>query len=158
MEILADRGRESSTSRLRSPRGSTRGCPRGVKAKERDGNIDLFSGTSDPAAAHIFPFATSKKKQFGGVAAFAPGLLGRRRGLGLSARTTAGAGQYQKGANSRLPSTAVASVTLYSPHGAAVGPCLVGSPLDKQTTRLRYSGGWADDGNLGEIDVEQDNF
>ncbi|KAK3899180.1 hypothetical protein C8A05DRAFT_46684 [Staphylotrichum tortipilum] len=38
-----------------------------TKAKRRDGNICLFSGTSKPAAAHIFPFATSEKKQFGNI-------------------------------------------------------------------------------------------
>ncbi|KAK3905994.1 hypothetical protein C8A05DRAFT_12221 [Staphylotrichum tortipilum] len=34
------------------------------KAKRRDREVCLFSGTSDPAAAHIFPFATSEKKRF----------------------------------------------------------------------------------------------
>ncbi|KAK4149251.1 hypothetical protein C8A00DRAFT_47097 [Chaetomidium leptoderma] len=34
------------------------------QVKERDGHICVFSGMSDPAAAHIFPFATSKNRNF----------------------------------------------------------------------------------------------
>ncbi|KAK3302209.1 uncharacterized protein B0T15DRAFT_514262 [Chaetomium strumarium] len=39
----------------------------GTAAKERDGNACIFSGTNDPAAAHIFPFATSANRQFNGL-------------------------------------------------------------------------------------------
>lgn len=35
-----------------------------MPAKARDGHACVFSGTSDPAAAHVFPFATSAKKDF----------------------------------------------------------------------------------------------
>lgn len=35
------------------------------KAKDRDGNVCLVSGMSDPEAAHIFPFAASQSKRFG---------------------------------------------------------------------------------------------
>lgn len=36
----------------------------GGSAKIRDGHACVFTGTSDPAAAHIFPFATSSRKDF----------------------------------------------------------------------------------------------
>ncbi|KAL2756661.1 hypothetical protein ACRALDRAFT_2026691 [Sodiomyces alcalophilus JCM 7366] len=36
----------------------------GEAAKIRDGHVCVFVGTSDPAAAHIFPFATSAKRDF----------------------------------------------------------------------------------------------
>ncbi|KXX80332.1 hypothetical protein MMYC01_204672 [Madurella mycetomatis] len=34
------------------------------KVKDRDRHVCVFSGMSDPQAAHIFPFATSEKKDF----------------------------------------------------------------------------------------------
>ncbi|GAB1312858.1 hypothetical protein MFIFM68171_03068 [Madurella fahalii] len=34
------------------------------QVKDRDGHVCVFSGMSDPQAAHILPFATSEKKKF----------------------------------------------------------------------------------------------
>ncbi|KAK3938474.1 hypothetical protein QBC46DRAFT_440494 [Diplogelasinospora grovesii] len=44
--------------------GTSMIAPQGIRAS-RDGHICVFSGMPDPAAAHIFPFATSMKKNFG---------------------------------------------------------------------------------------------
>ncbi|KAK4147203.1 uncharacterized protein C8A04DRAFT_9290 [Dichotomopilus funicola] len=37
------------------------------RVKTRDGHVCLFSGTSDPEAAHIFPFSASKNKNLGSL-------------------------------------------------------------------------------------------
>ncbi|KAK4035367.1 hypothetical protein C8A01DRAFT_17963 [Parachaetomium inaequale] len=50
-------------------------------AKERDGNACLFSGTSDPVAAHIFPFATSEKKEFGSLAGILQAFWGAKKAM-----------------------------------------------------------------------------
>ncbi|KAK3900227.1 hypothetical protein C8A05DRAFT_17445 [Staphylotrichum tortipilum] len=50
---------------LGNPGDIARSKAAAINAKQRDGNTCLLSGTIDPEAAHIFPFATSKNKQFG---------------------------------------------------------------------------------------------
>ncbi|KAK4154572.1 hypothetical protein C8A00DRAFT_14291 [Chaetomidium leptoderma] len=52
-----------------------------LNAKERDGNVCLLSGTSDPEAAHIFPFATSESKQFNHLNALLQSFWGINKAL-----------------------------------------------------------------------------
>ncbi|KAK3896767.1 hypothetical protein C8A05DRAFT_48333 [Staphylotrichum tortipilum] len=54
---------------LGNPGDVARSKTAAISAKQRDRNTCLLSGTIDPEAAHIFPFATSKNKQFGSLGA-----------------------------------------------------------------------------------------
>ena len=50
-------------------------------AKARDGHACIFTGTSDPAAAHVFPFATSAGQAFQGLNIYLQFFWGDKRAM-----------------------------------------------------------------------------
>ncbi|KAK4249859.1 hypothetical protein C7999DRAFT_39162 [Corynascus novoguineensis] len=68
-------------SGIPAPSGSVKRGEFSEKVKERDGHTCVFSGMSDPAAAHIFPFATSKSKKYGDLNEILTALWGSEKSM-----------------------------------------------------------------------------